>query len=538
MKSTAPVTQVERVLAPQSTLVSRTDLKGVITYANQAFIDISGYARGELLGAPHSIVRHPDMPAAAFADLWRTIGANKPWRGVVKNRAKNGDHYWVEAFVTPYHEHGRLVGYQSIRTAPNRQHVTDADRLYRAVCNGQAHLQAPSRTLVDLLPFDVRANLTSLALIALFIGTASAGWLGYGGLAFACSAAGALIAAATCWWNITRVHRPLARVQKTLLALAEGRLGRQVECIRGEEFPELLEAAETMRLRLAAMVVEIQQTARRLNGETAQMETEIKGLKSRLDEQNGRMTAAAVALEEMSATVEEVSSRIRDTAAHARGADAIVTDVNLSVRNEVSTSCTIMSAVAESSARIDELDSAVKLVGQASNEIREIAAQTNLLALNAAIEAARAGEQGRGFAVVADEVRALATRTAASTDKITEIIEQITDATHRALSTMHSTREGVTRNVDDIQVVGANLEQVTRASHDILQLAEGNSRAMLEQAAAASELTDAVERINGLAEGNRLAFEHLGHTSETVDRTARELAALVTHYAMSETRAA
>ena len=402
MNSSSVVTQVERALPPQSTLVSRTDLKGIITYANQAFVDICGYTRAELLGAPHSIVRHPDMPGVAFGDLWRTIKANKPWRGVVKNRAKNGDHYWVEAFVTPYHEHGRLVGYQSIRTAPSRKQVSDAETLYRALKSGQAQLKAPSRTVVEILPFDVRANLTSLALIALFVGTAGGGWLGYGGLAFVCGAVGALIAAATCWWNITRVHRPLARVQQNLLGLAEGRLGRQVECVRGEEFPELLEAAETMRQRLAAMVVEIQQTARRLSGETAQMEDEIRGLKSRLDEQNGRMTAAAVALEEMSATVEEVSSRIRDTAAHARGADAIVTEVNLSVRNEVSTSSAIMTAVTESSTRIDELGSAVNLVGQASNEIRDIATQTNLLALNAAIEAARAGEQGRGFAVVAD----------------------------------------------------------------------------------------------------------------------------------------
>ena len=538
MKSSSVITQVERAFPPRSTLVSRTDLKGVITYANQAFVDISGYSRDELLGAKHSLVRHPDMPAAAFHDLWQHVKANKPWRGMVKNRAKNGEFYWVEAFVTPFHEHGRLVGYQSIRTEPSRQQVQLAEDYYQAVRNGQQSFANPAPTLVERLPFDLRANLTSLALITLFIATAGAGWMNYHTLALAGGGAGALIAAATCWWNVTRVHRPLARVQKTLLALAEGRLGRRVEMVRGEEFPELLEAAETMRLRLAAMVIEIQQTAQRLKGETAQMENEIKGLKTRLGEQNQRMHDAAVALEEMGVTVEEVSTRIRDTASHARGADAIVTEVNLSVRNEVSTSQTIMGAVADSSARIDDLDSAVKLVGQASNEIRDIATQTNLLALNAAIEAARAGEQGRGFAVVADEVRALATRTAASTDKITEIIEQITDATRRALSTMQSTREGVTRNADDIQAVGASLEQVARASHGILELAEGNAQAMLEQASSATELSDAVVRINALAEGNSLAFEHLGVTSKTVDGTASELASLVSHYAMTESRAA
>ena len=538
MQASSPSSAKERAFPPRSTLVSRTDLKGVITYANQAFIDVSGYTHDELIGAKHGIVRHPDMPAAAFEDLWHTIAANKPWRGMIKNRCKNGDWYWVEAFVTPYHENGQLVGYQSIRTEPGREQISAAEDFYREVRLGRARFERAAPSLVERLPFDMRANLTSFVLVMLFIVTAGAGWLDHHRLALLGGALGVLIAGATCWWNITRVHRPLTRVQQTLLALAEGRLGQRVALVRGEEFPELLDAAETLRLRMAAMVLEIQQTARRLKGETAQMDNEIKGLKTRLGEQNGRMNAAAVALEEMGATVEEVSSRVRDTAAHARGADAIVTEVNLSVRNEVATSNSIMGAVAESSARIDELHGAVKAVGQASNEIRDIAAQTNLLALNAAIEAARAGEQGRGFAVVADEVRALATRTAISTDKITEIIEQITDATRRALSTMHSTREGVTRNADDIQMVGAALEQVARASHDILQLAEGNARAMLEQASSATELGTAVEHINALADGNSRAFDHLGRTSETVDGTASELTSLVAHYAMADTRAA
>src|SRR5664279_3299694 len=101
MKNNQPVTSVEHFLPAGKIIVSKTDLKGLVTYANDAFVELSGFGRDELLGHSHNIVRHPDMPVEAFADLWDTVGAGRPWRGVVKNRCKNGDFYWVNALVIP-----------------------------------------------------------------------------------------------------------------------------------------------------------------------------------------------------------------------------------------------------------------------------------------------------------------------------------------------------------------------------------------------------------------------------------------------------
>lgn len=118
MKVNLPVSQREKPFPQGSYVVSKTDLKGVTTYANDAFVELSGFTRDELIGTSHNIVRHPDMPPQAFEDLWRTIKADLPWRGTGKNRSKNGDHYWVDAFVVPVRENDQTVGYMSVRTEP------------------------------------------------------------------------------------------------------------------------------------------------------------------------------------------------------------------------------------------------------------------------------------------------------------------------------------------------------------------------------------------------------------------------------------
>ena len=116
MRINMPVTNVERHLKEGEYIVSKTDLKGRLTYINRPFMEISGFSEDELLGKAHNIIRHPDMPPAAFADLWRTLQSGKPWRGMVKNRCRNGDHYWVEANANPIWENGQMIGYMSLRT--------------------------------------------------------------------------------------------------------------------------------------------------------------------------------------------------------------------------------------------------------------------------------------------------------------------------------------------------------------------------------------------------------------------------------------
>ncbi len=130
MKINHPVTQNEIAFPDNQILVSTTDLQGVITSVNPAFVTISGFSENELIGHNHNVVRHPDMPEEAFEWLWRDLKAGKTWSGVVKNRAKNGDFYWVDASVTPIMEKQQIVGYLSVRSKPSPQQIDEAARLY------------------------------------------------------------------------------------------------------------------------------------------------------------------------------------------------------------------------------------------------------------------------------------------------------------------------------------------------------------------------------------------------------------------------
>lgn len=142
MKINLPVTGQERLFTAEKSMVTKTNTKGLITFANQDFLDITGFSEAELMGANHNIIRHPDMPAVAFEIMWKTLKRGLPWQGVVKNRCKNGDHYWVDARVVPIKKRGQVTGYMSVRTCPSREAVASAQAAYQAAATAPETLQA------------------------------------------------------------------------------------------------------------------------------------------------------------------------------------------------------------------------------------------------------------------------------------------------------------------------------------------------------------------------------------------------------------
>lgn len=164
MKINMPVTNVEREFREGETIVSKTDLKGVITYVNPYFCEMSGYSEQESLGQSHNFIRHPDMPVEAFADLWSTLKQGKPWTGLVKNRCKNGDFYWVEANATPIRENGQVVGYMSVRTKAARPLIEATTKVYQDIKAGKSKLKVKEGKAVKPGLFNYLSRLRDIKL--------------------------------------------------------------------------------------------------------------------------------------------------------------------------------------------------------------------------------------------------------------------------------------------------------------------------------------------------------------------------------------
>ncbi len=175
MRMNLPVTATEHVMGDGQLIVSRTDLKGRISHVNRDFMDISGFTEQELLGAPHNLIRHPDMPSAVFKDMWDRIQSGRPWTGIVKNRCKNGDFYWVEANVSSLREQGTVTGYISVRRKPTPEQIAEAEALYARLRAGKPARPFLHRILSRLGGIRVtRALPLGLTAIVLFAGFALA----------------------------------------------------------------------------------------------------------------------------------------------------------------------------------------------------------------------------------------------------------------------------------------------------------------------------------------------------------------------------
>ncbi|MFZ5657012.1 MAG: methyl-accepting chemotaxis protein [Pseudomonadota bacterium] len=264
MRSNLPVTGVEVMLPDDHPLVSKTDPEGRITYVNTAFVQVSGYAEHELLGQPHNIVRHPDMPAAAFADLWATLKSGRPWVGMVRNRCRNGDHYWVEAHVTPLHEDGRHVGYMSVRRRATRAQIEEAEARHVALREGDARLRFrhgridrrhPLRRLNPLWLLSLRQRLLLAALGS--VAFAAAAWLarhaGDGALATLLGGGGVFALYSAAWLGRDVVGR-LDAANAHFHALADGRYDQAIAIDRNDEVGRLLLGLKSMQVRLGFQV--------------------------------------------------------------------------------------------------------------------------------------------------------------------------------------------------------------------------------------------------------------------------------------------
>jgi len=483
MKVNLPITGNESTYPADIQLISTTDLKGIITYANKGFQDVAGFTEQELLNKNHNIVRHPDMPPEAFADLWATLKNRNPWMGIVKNRCKNGDHYWVDAFVMPMLDGDRIIGYESVRVSPSQEHVARAETLYRAIREKKFKLSS-----LFGLSFTARAFVGFLVamtpLLALDFATVGAHPKFYATAAFS---------VALSVFVARLLARPLTQAANFSKQFIDNGIARQVYAGRDDEVGQLQTAITSLQARLRTVIGRFDDAAGRLKRMATQTRTSAAQTSTDLAHQQSEITMVVTAVDEMTATVQSIARNAAEAASaadratraagkgkHAVGQTSIAID---DLAHEVENAAQVIGKLEQESKGIDVV----------VNVIRDIADQTNLLALNAAIEAARAGERGRGFAVVAEEVRKLASTTQGSTREIQQIVERLQKGAREATAVMEKGRRQAQVSVQQAEICNETLSEITQVIKDMnVQVAS----AVEEQSCVTQEIMRNIENIN------------------------------------------
>jgi aerotaxis receptor len=506
MRLNQPVTHREHALPDGATLMSTTDPDSRITYANDAFVAASGFARDEIVGEPHNIVRHPDMPAAAFADMWATLKDGLPWTALVKNRRKNGDHYWVRANATPVRRDGQTVGYLSIRTKPARDKVDAAEALYRDLNEDRANARRIHKGIVVTggwfswrrwhQTLSVRARIRATLFAAWVVVTLAAVASGLGatsmaGLAGAVALAAILVSLVLEW----QIARPIEALLKSALDVASGENRQPVMMDRVDEIGMTLRTVSQLGLMFRWLIDDVNAqvlTVQRATEEIAQGNLDL----------SARTEQAAASVEQTAASMEELNATVHTNAQTALEADALAVQARDSATlggESMADLVSTMGDITASSARIADI------VGV----IDSIAFQTNILALNAAVEAARAGEQGRGFAVVATEVRMLAHRSAEAAREIKSLIG--------------ASAERVAAGSTLVGGTGATMEDIQVRVRRVTELIAGISLATSQQSDGIGQVSEAVVHLDRITQQNAALVEQSAAASASLRDQATRL---------------
>ena len=536
MRLNQSVTNRECDLVDDEIIVSRTDLQGNITYVNDVFIRVSGFSEVELLGAPQNIVRHPDMPAEAFADFWKTIKSGKVWTGLVKNRCKNGDHYWVEASVAPLIQGNQVIGYTSVRIKAKRDSVNAAEAVYRAIKTGNASIRvhegafvsaAASRNLNPLARMRVATKITffssMLTFLMLFFAMIFLTGLSrnYGDILAVIGLAGAIL---SCFFGVT-LHQtiivPIRELTSSLATMSSSDLSATIRAVGDNELTHAAQGLRILQTNLKCFVGQIKESTSQVNSGVLDIADRNADLSARTASQSSSLEETAFSMEELTATVKQNADHSREASQVVASAAQVAERGGVAVSNVVST----MGAIKVSSRKISDI------IGV----IDSIAFQTNILALNAAVEAVHAGELGQGFALVANEVRNLAQRSANAAKEIKVLINdsvtqvdvgaklvedargtmgEIVSCVKRAAEIMHditADRLEQSADIDQVNQGLLNMDEMTRQNASLVE----------EAAASAESLKNHADKLTNLV--NSFHLVRLGNASGSMAKQAKTL---------------
>lgn len=490
MRDNGPVTNVEHVFPddPSAKIISVTDTNGIIVDVNDTFVTMSGFEREELIGQPQNIVRHPDMPAVVFKQMWDTIQRGESFMGIIKNRCKNGDYYWVSAFIMPIIQNGNIVGYESVRTAATPDQIARATKYYRMLNAGKF----PTKRL-DLLHV-----ITYLIFFGCF------------GLHFWQNN---LISSILCLVVTLGIVSYIIYRKNRLLNIITSCFDTHSNTINtliytnraGQEGAVLYDILYNLK-EVDTILTRVKETSDRLmkiaQDGLAQQANSVNATNSRSQHAKELLSDMTDIASNISNMINDISNSAKETVRHSTDAANLVSE-GKDVANQTMTVIDTLSdsinkiaeAIAELAARVDDIEKASEL-------IKGIASQTNLLALNASIEAARAGDAGRGFAVVADEVRSLSLRTESTTMQIHDLIVRFKKTAQETVNLAAENQENAQAGVEQIHATNSKLDEVLESIDNIHNLINNVNETVQAQTSTASEVNIKVQHISSMSDEN------------------------------------